>query len=113
MTGMPKDSSDPEFTSLDCSAVIADVWLLLDGECDADAKARLQGHLEDCPSCFAHYGIEKQLKDLISRKCGGDAAPAGLRERLTLQIRRSVTVTTTEYRRIGPAGNDPGSNERP
>ncbi|MFW0784169.1 mycothiol system anti-sigma-R factor [Gordonia sp. CPCC 206044] len=92
----PDPDADPEFTSLDCSAVIADVWLLLDNECDPGARSRLQGHLDNCPSCLAHYGIEQQLKTLISRKCGGDHAPEGLRERLRIEIRRTVTVRETD-----------------
>ncbi|MDY6811816.1 mycothiol system anti-sigma-R factor [Gordonia sp. HNM0687] len=83
---------DPEFVELDCSAVIADVWLLLDDECDTDARSRLQEHLDNCPSCFAHYGIEQQMKTLVNRKCGGDHAPEGLRERLRVEIRRTVIV---------------------
>ncbi|WP_124711577.1 mycothiol system anti-sigma-R factor [Gordonia insulae] len=89
------DDVDPEFLQLDCSAVIADVWLLLDNECDSDARTRLQGHLDSCPSCFAHYGIERQLKALITRKCGGEQAPEGLRERLRVEIRRTVVVRET------------------
>ncbi|GEE03968.1 anti-sigma factor RshA [Gordonia spumicola] len=87
--------NDDQFEQLDCSAVVADIWLLLDNECDAGARTRLQGHLDGCPSCFEHYGIQRELKALISRKCGGDAAPEGLRERLRLEIRRSVTIRRT------------------
>ncbi|ATD71827.1 MULTISPECIES: mycothiol system anti-sigma-R factor [Gordonia] len=83
---------DPELTQLDCSAVIADVWLLLDNECDENARRRLQGHLDTCPSCLAHYGIELQLKALVNRKCGGDQAPQGLRDRLRVEIRKTVII---------------------
>ncbi|WP_232716283.1 mycothiol system anti-sigma-R factor [Gordonia metallireducens] len=83
---------DPELTQLDCSAVIADVWLLLDNECDENARKRLQGHLDTCPSCLAHYGIERQLKTLVNRKCGGDQAPQGLRDRLRVEIRKTVII---------------------
>ncbi|MBT0565668.1 mycothiol system anti-sigma-R factor [Williamsia sp. CHRR-6] len=79
-----------EFEQLDCSAVIADVWLLLDDECEPHARERLQEHLDNCSSCLSHYGIEAKLKSLISRKCGGDTAPAGFKERLTLEIRQTV-----------------------
>lgn len=95
---VPGPDDDPELTNLDCSAVIADVWLLLDNECDPEARARLKGHLDACPSCLAHYGIESELKALINRKCGGDQAPAGLRERLRVEIRRTVVVRETRYR---------------
>ena len=83
---------DPELTQLDCSAVIADVWLRLDNECDENARRRLQGHLDTGPSCLAHYGIEQQLKALVNRKCGGDQAPQGLRDRLRVEIRKTVII---------------------
>lgn len=72
---------------LDCSAVIADVWMFLDHECDEHSRARLQRHLDDCGPCLTAFGIEAQVKLLVSRKCGGDRAPSGLRERLTTQLR--------------------------
>ncbi len=93
----PDGEADIEFVQLDCSAVIADVWLLLDNECDDGARSRLQHHLDSCPSCLAHYGIERQLKTLINRKCGGDQAPQGLRDRLRLEIRKTVIVRETTY----------------
>ncbi|SIS05522.1 mycothiol system anti-sigma-R factor [Williamsia sterculiae] len=89
-------STPEEFERLDCSAVIADVWLLLDNECDEQARRRLQCHIDTCKPCLEHYGIEQQLKSLISRKCGGDQAPSGLRERLTLEIRKTVIVTDVD-----------------
>ncbi|WP_275792678.1 mycothiol system anti-sigma-R factor [Prescottella equi] len=64
--------------------MIADVWLLLDSECDEHSRARIEHHLETCGACFAAYGIEEKVKRLIGRKCGGDHAPAGLRERLSI-----------------------------
>lgn len=82
---------DEEF-ELDCSAVIADVWLVLDNECDQASRARLQKHLDSCNSCLAAYGIEEQIKGLLSRKCGGERAPESLRQRLSIEIRRTVVV---------------------
>lgn len=88
-------TGENEFEQLDCSAVIADVWLLLDSECDERSRARIERHLGNCGACFAAYGIEEKVKRLIGRKCGGDHAPAGLRERLSIEIRRTVVVTET------------------
>lgn len=90
----PNDGAS-QFENLDCSAVLADIWLLLDNECDAGARARLEGHVNGCPSCFEQYGIEQQIKALVSRKCGGEHAPESLRARLQLELRRTVTIQTT------------------
>lgn len=89
-------SGENEFEQLDCSAVIADVWLLLDRECDEHSRARIEQHLENCGACFEAYGIEAKVKKLIGRKCGGEHAPAGLRERLSVEIRRTVILTENE-----------------
>ncbi|MFD4293040.1 mycothiol system anti-sigma-R factor [Rhodococcus sp. NPDC058505] len=91
-------SEQNEFERLDCSAVIADVWLMLDNECDERTRARLQQHMEDCGSCFEAYGIEAKVKSLLSRKCGGEHAPEGLRQRLRIQLSQTTIVT-----RIDPA----------
>ena len=85
-------SGKDQFEDLDCSAVIADVWTLLDDECDEASRARVQKHLDSCSSCLEAYGIEERIKSLIGRKCGGERAPDGLRERLTIELRRSVTI---------------------
>ncbi|WP_424809679.1 mycothiol system anti-sigma-R factor [Rhodococcus sp. 27YEA15] len=89
-------SGRDEFERLDCSAVIADVWLMLDGECDESSRARLQKHIDDCGSCFEAYGIEEKVKRLIGRKCGGDLAPESLRQRLTIELRRTIILKTVE-----------------
>lgn len=86
---------DPDM-ELDCTAVLADVWLLLDNECDQATRERLQHHMEHCSPCIEAYGIEEKIKSLLSRKCGGDRAPDTLRDRLSVEIRRSVTVTRVE-----------------
>ncbi len=82
---------------LDCSAVLADIFLLLDNECDIAAQTRLQCHLHTCPSCFEHYAVQRELKALLRRKCS-EAAPAGLADRLRVEIRRTVVVRQTTIR---------------
>ena len=93
----PDDLSPTAGESLDCSAVLADIFLLLDNECDVAAQTRLKGHLQDCPSCLEHYAVQRELKELLRRKCA-EAAPAGLADRLRVQIRRTVVVRQTTFR---------------
>ncbi|HEU4360315.1 MAG TPA: mycothiol system anti-sigma-R factor [Mycobacterium sp.] len=75
-----------------CAEVIAEVWTLLDGECTPEDKDKLRRHLEECPECLRHYGLEERIKALIARKCSGDKAPQGLRERVRLQISRTTII---------------------
>jgi mycothiol system anti-sigma-R factor len=83
----PVDPDHPE-----CAAVIAEVWTLLDSECTAETKERLRQHLEECPACLRHYGIEERIKKLIATKCSGEKAPSHLRERLRLEISRTTII---------------------
>ena len=66
----------------DCSQVLAEVWLLLDHECDSAQRHKLVEHLDECSPCLEQYGIEEHLKVLLARKCGGEHAPEGFRQRL-------------------------------
>lgn len=81
---------------MDCTAVLADVWLLLDNECDETIKARLQEHINRCSPCIEAYGLEEKLKSLLNRKCGGERAPDSLRARLTMEIRTTFTQVETK-----------------
>ncbi|MGB3232153.1 MAG: mycothiol system anti-sigma-R factor [Mycobacterium sp.] len=82
----PVDPEHPE-----CAAVIAEVWTLLDGECTVETRDKLRQHLEECPTCLRHYGIEERVKKLIAAKCS-ERAPEGLRERLRIQISRTTII---------------------
>jgi mycothiol system anti-sigma-R factor len=81
----PVDPNHPE-----CAAVIAEVWTLLDGECTAATREKLQHHLDECPTCLRHYGVEQRIKSLVATKCSGDKAPESLRQRLRLEISRTT-----------------------
>lgn len=78
----------------DCSEVLADVWLFLDHECDTARRKLLEQHLDECSPCLERYGIEEHLKELLARKCGGDHAPAELKQRLRDSIRKKVAEHT-------------------
>ncbi len=78
--------------NLDCAQVIAEIWTLLDGECTPDTRKKLRQHLEACPECLRHYGLEERIKALIGKKCRGEKVPEGLRERLRLEISRTTIM---------------------
>ena len=83
----PVDPAHPE-----CASVIAEVWTLLDAECTPETRDKLRHHLEECPTCLQHYGVEERVKALIATKCSGEKAPEGLRARLRLEISRTTIV---------------------
>ncbi|MFY2860430.1 mycothiol system anti-sigma-R factor [Mycobacterium sp. THU-M104] len=88
----PRAEDSDSHGGLGCLEVIAEVWTLLDGECTPETRARLRQHLDACPGCLKHYGLEERIKALIASKCQGEKAPDALRERLRLEIRRTTII---------------------
>jgi mycothiol system anti-sigma-R factor len=78
-------SGDPHDT--DCREVLAELWLLLDNECNHERRELLRRHLDECGPCLEEFGLEEHLKALLARKCGGDHAPDGLKQKLRQSIR--------------------------
>ena len=87
-----------------CSEVLAEVWLFLDRECDETRRAVLEQHLDECAPCLSEYGIDEKLKALLARKCGGELAPDGLKDRLRSQIRSAVLEQASVSVESGPDG---------
>lgn len=95
---------NPMGGSTDCSEVLAEVWLFLDRECDENRRAVLEQHLDECAPCLSEYGIDEKLKALLARKCGGELAPDGLKDRLRSQIRSAVLEQAAVSVESGPDG---------
>ena len=68
------------------------VWTLLDGECTPESRDKLKHHLDECPACLRHYGVEERVKNLIASKCGGEKAPERLVQRLRIEISRTTII---------------------
>jgi mycothiol system anti-sigma-R factor len=77
---------------VDCSEVLAEVWMYLDAEGDESGRERIAEHLDECSPCLREFGIEQEVKALVARCCGGEVAPAGLRQRLITTIREAMVT---------------------
>ena len=89
---MSGPESDSEMGDTDCAVVMAEVWMLLDGECTESETVRLQHHLDQCPDCLRHYGVEERIKYLIATKCSGERAPEHLVQRVRIEISRTTII---------------------
>jgi mycothiol system anti-sigma-R factor len=84
---------------VDCGEVIRQVYLYLDGEIDDSGRAEVRDHLDECGPCLRQYGIEQEVKALVARCCGSDAAPDGLKERLRIKLQEvRIEISSVEYR---------------
>ena len=77
--------ADPE---TDCRTVLNKLYLYLDGEISGEEFQVVAVHLEECVSCYGHYGLEKDFKELIHKKCQSSKVPEGLADRIRVNIRR-------------------------
>ncbi len=69
-----------------CDDVLSHVFEFLDHETNDARRAVIAEHLEDCSPCLRQFGIEQEFKALVRRRCGGDAPPMGLRDRIKMQL---------------------------
>ncbi len=81
-----------------CGEVLDEVYLYLDLECDEKRRDLIRTHLDECSPCLREYGIEQEVKALVSRCCGGEKAPDALRERLRAKITELVAESPERQR---------------
>jgi mycothiol system anti-sigma-R factor len=83
----------------ECREAIEKVYLYLDGEIADDDCALIRQHLEDCSPCLRAYGLEREFKALIARRCGCEETPAELRGRVLSRLREvRMEITHIEFR---------------
>jgi mycothiol system anti-sigma-R factor len=95
-----------------CDDVLSHVFEFLDHETDDSRRAVIAEHLEDCSPCLRQFGIEQEFKALVKRRCGGDAPPPGLRDRIKVQLTsvsfdEDGTQVSVERVRIETSGERP------
>jgi mycothiol system anti-sigma-R factor len=85
--------------NIDCDDVLKDLYMYLDDESDEDLKNRIRQHLDGCAPCLRQYGIEQDVRALVTRCCGGDHAPDALAQRIRIRITEmTVEFGHREYR---------------
>ena len=82
----------------DCSEVLDQMFEYLDGELGEPDLHLVQEHLDECAPCMTEHGVDKAVKALIRRSCGGEVAPETLRNKIVVHITQQVS------RHPGPQG---------
>ena len=57
--------------NIDCGDVLDELSIFLDDETDPATKGRIRDHLEACAPCLKQFGLERDVRALITRCCGG------------------------------------------
>jgi mycothiol system anti-sigma-R factor len=71
---------------VDCSEVLQRVYVFLDNELEDASIDEIRQHLEECAPCLDQYDLERCVKKLVHRSCGGEHAPDSLRMKILLRI---------------------------
>ena len=66
----------------DCQYVLERVYVFLDHELDEASGDLIRQHLAACEGCLERFDVELAFKSLVARRCGGDAAPQQLRNKV-------------------------------
>jgi len=75
----------------DCSKVLDQMFEYLDGELGEPDLHLVQEHLDECAPCMTEHDVDKVVKALIRRSCGGEVAPETLRNKIVVQITQQVS----------------------
>ena len=67
-----------------CREILERAYLFLDGEGLSQAeRVEIETHLEECGPCFERYGVEGEVRALVSRLRGAQTCPEALKTRIT------------------------------
>ena len=69
-----------------CEETLREIQRFLDGELDIDLTAAINRHIADCHPCGERAEFQRHLKALIAAKCGTEAVPPALMERITSML---------------------------
>ena len=77
-----------------CEEVVAHLLEYLDGELDAEKRAHIDRHLEECRGCYSRAEFERRLKAEIGR-LRRDEVPGTFQDRVR-RLLHSFATTATE-----------------
>lgn len=74
----------------ECKELMDKLYLLLDEELSEREILGLKAHLEDCPGCLDRFEVEKEFKALVRRRCGTQAVPGELIQKIRESLNREA-----------------------
>jgi anti-sigma factor (TIGR02949 family) len=81
----------------DCDDLLHELNDLLHGDLDAERKAKLHAHLEECPPCLETADFQAQLRQIVAKRCC-ESVPESLQARIASMLQVEVRDS------VGPAG---------
>jgi mycothiol system anti-sigma-R factor len=76
---------------LGCRETLREIARYVDGECLHELTVQVEEHLSGCEDCHGHAEFQRHVKEIVAKKCGGDALPESVVVRIREGIRSSRT----------------------
>jgi mycothiol system anti-sigma-R factor len=81
----------------DCEYVLERVYVFLDHELDEASGDLIRQHLAACEPCLERFDVELAFKSLVARRCGGEAAPQQLRDKIVNRLSQGRQQPPTSW----------------
>jgi mycothiol system anti-sigma-R factor len=69
-------------TMENCRETLEELEQFLDGELPEEQREHVLTHLHECMECFHAFDLQAELKQIIAAKCGNEALPPGLLDKI-------------------------------
>jgi anti-sigma factor (TIGR02949 family) len=92
----PFGALDPGLTG-DCGTMISRLYHFLDGELTEQRRAKIQGHLDGCPSCYSAFDFEAELRIVVANRAQSQVPP-----QLVERIRLSLFESSSQFPQVEP-----------
>lgn len=79
-------SECPDCSCSDFDRCLKILNLILDNEATDDQEAFFNAHIEKCMVCFAHYNVERQIRQLLKTKLNHHPVPSALANEIRNRI---------------------------
>ncbi len=78
-----------------CEEIQSQLCTLFDPSTTPEQAREILKVVAECPHCHGRLNSEREIRALLQKCCSADAAPATLKQRISMQIRE---VRVTRYR---------------
>ena len=82
--------------TLDCNAVMRQLWDFLDEELTSERMYAIREHLALCRPCQSHMDFERAFLDALAEARRAERAPSTLRTRVLEALRREGFVSASQ-----------------
>ncbi len=79
-----------------CRQVVESLFLFIDGEISGDEFGSIEMHIQRCAPCLDHVSFQRELKELVRRKCSEGAAPQDLATKLKLRLTQYLETVESQ-----------------